>query len=79
MGSPVRRGNGVQRTIVGESRGTHGNPARVDEALESLAERIVRSRIVTRRKGPMWFDISLLQVEIENQNVRTFRIGVTPR
>jgi hypothetical protein len=79
MGKPVTRGSGVRRTIVGESRGTHGNPARVDEALESLAERLVRSRLVTRRSGPVWFDISLLEVEVENQNVRTFRIGVTPR
>jgi hypothetical protein len=79
MGRPVKGGSGARTTIVGESRGKHGDPARVDEALESLAERLVRSRLVTRRKGPIWFDISLLQVEIENQNVKTFRIGVTPR
>jgi hypothetical protein len=71
------RPGGERHVYVGESEGT---PATVDEALKGLAEQIVHdSEFVTGDTGPKWFDVTFMQVEIENQNVRTFRIGATPR
>jgi hypothetical protein len=68
------------RTFVGVSVGTHGNPARVDEAFESLATQIVEiAQFVTADTGPMTFDVTFMQVEVENQNIRTFRVGATER
>ncbi|MCE3286449.1 MAG: hypothetical protein K0S64_55 [Gaiellaceae bacterium] len=78
MGEP--RPGGEKTVYVGEST---GRPATVDEALKGLAEQIVNeSRFVTGGEegtGPKWFDITFMQVEIENQNVKTFSIGATPR
>jgi hypothetical protein len=71
------RPGGEKTVYVGESE---GNPATVDEALKGLAEQIVHnSEFVTGETGPRWFDITFMQVEIENQNVKTFKIGATSR
>lgn len=71
------RPGGEKTVFVGESEGTH---ATVDEALQGLAEQIVHhSEFVSGDTGPKWFDITFMQVEIENQNVKTFKIGATPR
>ena len=78
MGIP---GEGSERrTFVGVSNGTHGDPAKIDEALESLAEQIVsRSQFVTETTGPTRFDVTFIEVEVENQNIRTLKIGVTEK
>lgn len=78
MGTP---GEGSERrTFVGVSHGTHGDPARVDEAFESLAEQIVTvAQFVTETKGPKRFDVTFMEVEVENQNIRTLKIGVTEK
>ena len=74
MGEP--RPGGERTVYVGESEGT---PATVDEALKGLAEQIVHeSGFVTGDTGPKQFEITFIQVEIENQNVRTLKIGATP-
>jgi hypothetical protein len=71
------RPGGEKKVYVGESEGA---PATVDEALRGLAEQIVHnSEFVTGDSGPKWFDITFMQVEIENQNVKTFRIGASSR
>lgn len=77
MGEP--KPGGERRTFFGESHGSAGNPASIDEALAGLAQQIVvASQDVTRETGPKWYRITLLDVEIENQNVRTFVVGATP-
>ncbi|HEU5489771.1 MAG TPA: hypothetical protein VFU84_03175 [Gaiellaceae bacterium] len=74
------RPGGEKTVYVGEST---GHPATVDEALKGLAQQIVdESGFVTGGEegtGPKWFDITFMQVEIENQNVKTFKLGATPR
>jgi hypothetical protein len=71
------RPGGEKKVYVGESEGT---PATVDEALRGLAEQIVHnSEFVTGDTGPKWFDITFMQVQIENQNVKAFRIGASSR
>ena len=78
MGEP-NPGGGAGRTFFGESRGSKGNPASINEALDGLAQQIVEvSQDVTGETGPKWYRITLLEVEIENQNVRTFVVGATP-
>ena len=69
---------GGEKTVyVGESEGT---PATVDEALKGLSEQIVHhSKRVSGESGPKWFDITFMQVQIENQNVKTFKLGATER
>jgi hypothetical protein len=75
MGEPQ---DGLERrTFIGVSKGSHGNPARFDEALESATEKVVRDGFVTAEKGPSWFEVTSIRVEIENQNVRTFSVGVS--
>jgi hypothetical protein len=74
------RPGGEKTVFVGEAE---GQPATVDEALKGLAEQIVNeSGFVSGGEegtGPKWFDITFMQVEIENQNIKTFKIGATPR
>ena len=70
-------GGKEQRTFIGISKGTHDDPAKFDEALASAAAKIVKSGVVTKRKGPKWFTVTGVEVEIENQNVKTFRVSVT--
>jgi hypothetical protein len=71
------RPGGEKKVYVGESE---GHPATVDEALHGLAQQIVEdSGFVTGETGPKWFDITFMQVEIENQNVKSFKIGATGR
>jgi hypothetical protein len=78
MGEP--KPGGERRVLFGESHGSHGNPARIDEALDGLAQQIVgESRDVTQDTGPKWYRITLLEIEIENQNVKTFVVGATPK
>jgi hypothetical protein len=74
------RPGGEKKVYVGESE---GHPATVGEALQGLADQIVNESKFVRGgedpTGPKWFDITFMQVEIENQNVKTFKIGATPR
>ena len=74
------RPGGEKTVYVGEST---GHPATVDEALKGLAQQIVdESGFVTGGEegtGPKWFDITFIQVEIEKQNVKTLKLGATPR
>lgn len=77
MGKPAPAGE--KTTFVGESQGgTHDEPVRLSEALAGLAEQIViHSGEVTRETGPKWFRVTFIEVEIENQNVKTMRVGVS--
>lgn len=65
-----------RRTFVGRSEGTPDDPARLDEALQSAADDIVRAGIVSGDQ-PVWFSVTSLEVEMANQHVKTFRVGVT--
>lgn len=65
-----------RRTFVGKSEGTPDDPARLDEALQSAADDIVRAEIVSGDRT-MWFNVTSLEVEMSNQHVKTFRVGVT--
>lgn len=65
-----------QRTFVGVSEGTEGDPATLDEALLSAAEKIVREGLVQSER-PQWFTVTGLEVEISNQHVKTFKVSIT--
>jgi hypothetical protein len=74
MGKPVAGGEG--RIFFGESVGDADDPATLGEALASAAEKVVREGIVTPDQT-MVFDIVRLRVEIGNQHVKTFTVGIT--
>jgi flavin-binding protein dodecin len=76
MGKPVQAGEGT--IYFGKSDGASGDSATLDEALASAAAKVVGDRLVTPDQT-VWFDIVSMQVEIANQHVRTYRVGITPQ
>ncbi len=74
MGKPVTGGEG--KIYFGESVGDAEDPATLGEALASAAEKVVREGLVTPDRT-MVFDVVQLQVEIGNQHVHTFTVGIT--
>lgn len=74
---PVQPGRREGNTFIGESAGEPGNDATLEEALESLAQAVVREGLVTSEDG-VAFDIVRHQVVIGNQHVKTNRVIATP-
>ncbi len=70
---------GERRSFVGVSEGgTPDDPASLHVALLDAAKKAVVAKAVTGDGGPVWYEISRLQVQIANQHIRTFRATVTP-
>lgn len=77
MGKPTK--GSERRTFVGESEGySKENPAKLSEALQSAADEAVAAGVVSQKGGPVWYDITGMQVEIANQHIKTYRVIVTP-
>ncbi len=74
MGKPVSGRQGI--IFFGESVGDSDDPATLDEALMSAAEQAVESGTVDRERS-VWFDIVQLEVEIGNQHVKTYKVGIS--
>jgi hypothetical protein len=71
--------SGQRTAFVGVSEGgTPDDPASLNAALVDAAEKAVKAGAVSKDNGPVWYEISRLQVEIANQHIRTFKATVTP-
>jgi hypothetical protein len=77
--SPRTQEGRERRTFVGNATGSHEDETFVtfDEALASAVVKVVDAKHVTEATGPTWFEVTSIRVEIENQNIRTFAIGIS--
>ena len=68
---------GERRAFVGISTGVESDDATLGAALKDAARHAVERGAVTK-DGPVWYDL-VLQVEVGNQHIRTFRAALVPR
>jgi hypothetical protein len=65
-----------QRTFIGVSVSDGSEPAKLFEALLSAAEKVVDERLAEGDRTA-WFKVTSLEVEVSNQNIKTFKAGIT--
>jgi hypothetical protein len=82
MGRPRPNPPDPVQTFFGESEAFEGNPAKLSEAFESAAGKLIEAKLI----GPdapdptatVWLQVTTLEVELGNQHPKTVRVGVTP-